>query len=133
MSKDQNSGWLSRLKKGLSHTTAKLVDPLSAAFTRRRLDEKALEELEELLIAADLGPSLASKLTIQFSHTRFNKEVNDDDIRTALEEDIEKLLEPVAKTFTHDPETQGYVAPEIKHYIEPAGEVRFYLEFYKGR
>lgn len=99
MSKDQNSGWLSRLKKGLGHTTAKLVDPLSAAFTKRRLDEKALEELEELLIAADLGPSLASKLTIQFSHTRFNKEVNDDDIRTALAEDIEKLLEPVAKPF----------------------------------
>ena len=83
MKEGQGSSWLSRLKKGLSHTSAKLVDPISAAFTKRRLDETAIEELEELLIAADLGPTLASRLSTQFSHTRFNKEVNDDDIRTS--------------------------------------------------
>jgi fused signal recognition particle receptor len=109
MSKGHNSGWLSRLKKGLSHTSAKLVDPISAAFTKRRLDEKALEELEELLIAADLGPLLASSLTTRFSHTRFNKEVNGDEIRSALAKDIEKLLEPVAKPFTVNPTLKPHV------------------------
>ena len=109
MSKGHSSGWLSRLKKGLSHTSAKLVDPISAAFTKRRLDEKALEELEELLIAADLGPLLASSLTTRFSHTRFNKEVNGDEIRSALAEDIEKLLEPVAKPFTVNPTLKPHV------------------------
>lgn len=109
MSEGHSSGWLSRLKKGLSHTSAKLVDPISAAFTKRRLDEKALEELEELLIAADLGPSLASSLTARFSHTRFNKEVNGDEIRSALAEDIEKLLEPVAKPFSVNPVLKPHV------------------------
>ena len=78
MSEEQKSGWLSRLKKGLSRTSAKLVDPITTAFTKRRLDEQALEELEELLIGADLGASLASRLTARFSHTRFNKLVDAD-------------------------------------------------------
>ena len=109
MSEEQRSGWLLRLKKGLSRTSAKLVDPISTAFTKRRLDEQALEELEELLIAADLGVSLASSLTVQFSHTRFNKEVDADEVRSALAQEIEKLLEPVAKPFSVNPELKPHV------------------------
>ncbi len=109
MSKGPGSSWLLRLKEGLSHTSAKLVDPISTAFTKRRLDEKAIEELEELLIAADLGTTLASHLTTQFSHTRFNREVDCDEIRSALAYEIEKLLEPVAKPFTVKPEFKPHV------------------------
>ena len=109
MSERHSSSWLSRLKKGLSHTSAKLVDPISAAFTKRRLDENALEELEELLIAADLGPSMASSLTVRLSQTRFNKEVSGDEIRSALAEDIETLLEPVAKPFKVNPVLKPHV------------------------
>ena len=109
MSEEQKSSWLSRLKKGLSRTSAKLVDPISTAFTKRRLDEQALEELEELLIAADLGELLASSLTAQFSSTRFNKEVDADEVRSALAEEIEKLLEPVAKPFSVNPDLKPHV------------------------
>jgi fused signal recognition particle receptor len=109
MSEEQKSSWLSRLKKGLSRTSAKLVDPISTAFTKRRLDEQALEELEELLIAADLGEPLASSLTAQFSSTRFNKEVDADEVRSALAEEIEKLLEPVAKPFSVNPDLKPHV------------------------
>jgi fused signal recognition particle receptor len=109
MSEEQKSGWLSRLKKGLSRTSAKLVDPITTAFTKRRLDEQALEELEELLIGADLGASLASRLTARFSHTRFNKEVDADEVRSALAQEIEKLLEPVAKPFSVNPELKPHV------------------------
>ncbi len=48
-------GWFSRLKAGLARSTAKLTDSVTAVFTKRKLDEAALEELEETLIAADLG------------------------------------------------------------------------------
>jgi fused signal recognition particle receptor len=109
MSEEQKSSWLSRLKKGLSRTSAKLVDPISTAFTKRRLDEQALEELKELLIAADLGEPLASSLTAQFSSTRFNKEVDADEVRSALAEEIEKLLEPVAKPFSVNPDLKPHV------------------------
>ena len=109
MSEEQKSGWISRLKKGLSRTSAKQVDPITTAFTKRRLDEQALEELEELLIGADLGASLASRLTARFSHTRFNKEVDADEVRSALAQEIEKLLEPVAKPFSVNPELKPHV------------------------
>ena len=109
MNEAKESSWLSRLKKGLSHTSAKLVDPISAAFNKRRLDEKAIVELEELLISADLGTTLASSLTTQFSRTRFNKEVDGDEIRSALAKEIEKLLEPIAKPFKVNPEFKPHV------------------------
>jgi fused signal recognition particle receptor len=50
-------GWLSRLKAGLVRSSSKLGDGISGIFTKRRLDDAALEELEELLISADLGVS----------------------------------------------------------------------------
>lgn len=109
MNKGQKTNWISRLKEGLSHTSAKLVDPISSAFSKRRLDNKAIEELEELLIAADLGAPLASSLTAQLSQARFNKEVDGDEIRNALAEEIEKLLEPVAKPFCVNPDLKPHV------------------------
>ena len=109
MSEEQKSGWLSRLKQGLSRTTAKLADPITAAFTKRRLDAAAIEELEELLIGADLGVATASKITGNFARTRFDKEVESDEVRTALAEEIEKILEPVAKPFSVDASLKPHV------------------------
>jgi len=100
MSDEKNGGWLSRLKHGLSRTTAKLADPITAAFTKRRLDAAAIEELEALLISADLGVATAARITANFARTRFEKQVEDEEVRLALAEEIEKILEPVAKPFT---------------------------------
>ncbi len=52
-------GFFSRLKEGLSRSTQKLSGGITAVFTKRRLDDEALEELEELLISADLGTDAA--------------------------------------------------------------------------
>ena len=88
--------WLDRLKSGLSKSTAKLTDGIAGIFTKRKLDDEALEELEEVLITADLGPATAAKLTASLATTRFDKEVSDEEVRTALADDIGKILEPVA-------------------------------------
>ena len=56
-------GWFARLKGGLSRSSGKLGDGITGIFTKRRLDDAALEELEELLISADLGVGTAAKLT----------------------------------------------------------------------
>ena len=55
--------WLNRLKSGLSKSTTKLTDGIAGILTKRKLDDDALEELEEVLITADLGPATAAKLT----------------------------------------------------------------------
>ena len=109
MTENQAFEWLLRLKKGLSNTSAKLANPISNAFTKRRLDEQALEELEELLIKSDLGVSLSTRIVQKLSKTRFDKEVSADEIRDTLAEEIEEQLKPVAKPLNFNPQLKPHV------------------------
>ena len=102
-------GWFSRLKAGLSRSSARLSDGIAGIFTKRKLDDSALEELEELLITADLGPATAAKLTAELARTRFGKDVSPDEIRHALAEQVAAILEPVAKPLTLGPEHRPMV------------------------
>ena len=95
-------GFLSRLKQGLSRSTTKITDGISAVLTRRRLDEAALEELEDLLIGADLGTAVARRIIASFRRSRFGKDVTDEEIRTALAEEIAAVLAPVARPLELD-------------------------------
>ncbi|HET9146701.1 MAG TPA: signal recognition particle-docking protein FtsY [Acetobacteraceae bacterium] len=89
-------GFFSRLKSGLQRSTQKLTGGITGAFAKRVLDEAALEELEELLVAADLGPHVATTIVDTLRSSRFGREVTDEEIRTALAREIEKILEPSA-------------------------------------
>jgi len=102
-------GFFNRLKEGLSRSTQKLGGNLTAAFTHRRLDEAALEELEELLIAADLGPAVAGRVIDEFRRSRFGREVTDEEVRVALSAEIARVLEPVAIPFVPDPALKPHV------------------------
>ncbi|MFN8719313.1 MAG: signal recognition particle receptor subunit alpha, partial [Rhodospirillales bacterium] len=77
------SGWLARLRDGLSKSTRKLSDGIGGIFTKRKLDDETIEELEELLIQADLGPVMASRVTAELARTRFGKEVSPEEVRAA--------------------------------------------------
>lgn len=101
---DENkTGWFARLKSGLSLSSNKISDGITGIFTKRKLDQTALDELEELLITADLGPATAAKLTAAIAQNRFNKEITGDEIRAALSSEIQKILAPVEKPlFTVD-------------------------------
>lgn len=91
-------GWFQRLKQGLAKTSSKLTDGVQGVFTgKRRLDDDALEELEEVLITSDLGPATAAKLTAELAKTRFDKEVDADEVRRALAQSIAEILAPVAQ------------------------------------
>ncbi|MFO0467187.1 MAG: signal recognition particle receptor subunit alpha, partial [bacterium] len=69
------TGWFARLKAGLSRSTAKLTDSVVSLLHKRRLDDEALEELEETLITADLGVAASRRIVEGFRRTRFGKEV----------------------------------------------------------
>ena len=88
--------FFSRLKEGLSRSTQKLTEGITAVFKKRRLDEAALEELEDLLISADLGPAVAARVIANFRRTRFGKEVTEEEIRETLSAEIAEILAPVA-------------------------------------
>jgi len=105
----EKKGWLSRLKSGLTRSSSKISEGITSLFTKRRLDEAVLEELEELLISADLGPATASKLVTEFGRTRFGKDVGDDEVKQALAAQMVEILEPCAKPLQIDPTCKPYV------------------------
>lgn len=98
----QKKGWFARLKAGLSKSSDKIASGLSA-LTGRKLDDAMLEEIEELLITADLGPAPAAKLAAGLARGRFDRTVTADELREALVADIAAMLEPVARPLTVDP------------------------------
>jgi fused signal recognition particle receptor len=100
---EQRTGWFTRLKAGLSRSSTKLGEGISGIFARRRLDDAALAELEELLIAADMGIGIAEEVTTRLRKTRFNQEVAPDEIRAALAEEVAKSLALVDRPLKLDP------------------------------
>ncbi len=101
--------WLERLKRGLARSSDRLAQGIAGVFARRRLDDEALEELEDLLIMADLGPATAARLTAGLAQTRFGKEVTGEEVRGALADEIAALLEPVARPLEPDAARRPHV------------------------
>lgn len=91
------SGWFSRLTQGLSRTTTKLTQGLTDIVTKSKLDQDTLDQLEELLIAADLGPKTAAKVIEDFAQGRFGKDISETEIREALAHSVAKILTSVAQ------------------------------------
>lgn len=106
---EKKTGWLGRLTAGLRKSSAKLVGGIGDLVTKRKLDETALEGLEELLITADLGATMAAHLTSNLAKTRFGKEVTEDEVRAAFAEDIARSLAPVAVPLTVDSSKKPFV------------------------
>ena len=102
-------GWFARLKTGLSKTSAKLSDGIATVFTKRRLDATTLDELEDLLIQADLGVDTASRIGQALSKGRFDKGISADDVRAVLAAEVERVLTPVAATLRPDPINRPHV------------------------
>jgi len=98
---EQKTGWFARLKAGLSKSSGKIASGLSA-LAGRRLDDAMMEEIEELLITADLGPGPAARLAAGLAKGRFEKSVTAEELRDALATDIAALLEPVARPLIID-------------------------------
>jgi fused signal recognition particle receptor len=94
--------WFQRLREGLSRSSRELADNISGVFTRRKLDEETLEELEEVLIRADLGLETAMRITDSLSSGRYGRDVSDDEVRRVMAQEVEKVLAPVAKPLELD-------------------------------
>lgn len=88
--------WILRLKRGLGRSTTKLSEGVENIFFKRHLDQKTLEELEDLLIGSDLGPSLAKNLTSELARTRLDKSISPQEVLGLLARDIGLILKDVA-------------------------------------
>jgi len=98
----ERRGWFARLKAGMARSSERLNAGINTIFNRRRLDDAALLELEELLIASDMGTGIAAEVTEELRRTRFNQEVSPEEVRGALAEEVIRLVEPVMKPLRLD-------------------------------
>ena len=101
--------WFGRLRTGLSRSSAKLNEGINTIFLRRRLDDTALGELEDLLIASDMGIGVSGEVVEALRRTRFNQEVAPEEIRAALAEEVIRLVERVMKPLRIDPTKRPFV------------------------
>jgi fused signal recognition particle receptor len=106
---EEKTGWLSRLRSGLSKSADRVGGAITGVFTKRKLDQAALDELEEILIAGDMGVATAAKLANAIARERFDKEVSDDEVREALADEIAALLDPVALPLDIDAGPKPFV------------------------
>jgi fused signal recognition particle receptor len=98
----EKKGWLSRLKDGLAKSTKRVTESITALFTKKKLDQQTLDELEDVLIQADLGVAVAARLVGKLGKERFGKEVTDEEVRAAFADDIAEILQPVATQLAID-------------------------------
>ena len=105
----KKKGFFRRLKDGLTRSTNRISDGVTGIFTKRKLDAETLEELEELLIRSDLGVDLSMRITQAFGKGRYDKEIDPNEVRGILAEEIAKVLAPVEKPFAIDPAKKPFV------------------------
>ena len=105
----EKKGWLSRMRDGLAKSTKRVTESITGLFTKKKLDQQTLDELEDALIQADLGVSVAARLVGKLGKERFGKEVTDEEVRAAFADDIAEILQPVATSLVIDPARQPHV------------------------
>ena len=103
------SGWLAKLGLGLKKSSQKISGGISDIFTKKRIDAETLEGLEDLLISADMGVKASAKITAAFGKKRFDKELDEKDIRRELAAEIEKILKPWEKSLIIGAEKKPFV------------------------
>jgi fused signal recognition particle receptor len=88
--------WLDRLHAGFRKTSDRLGDNLTGLFTKAALDRETLDEIEEALIASDLGPATAARIRQRLAGERFERGLSEYAVREIVAQEIEKILAPVA-------------------------------------
>lgn len=109
MSDAKKPGLFARLKAGLTRSAQTLTTGITRVFTRKRLDQAALDDLEELLIGADMGAKVAADVVAEIKRTKFNSDVTEEEIRSALAEEVVKILRRVSKPLTIRSELKPHV------------------------
>ncbi len=106
---EEKKGWFSRLASGLKKSSSSITQGVVAIVTKRKLDAEALEDLEDILIQADLGVDTAMAITTRLEDERFGREVSEDEIKQVLADEVAKVLEPVARSLQVAPARKPHV------------------------
>ena len=101
--------WWRRLADGLSRTSSALTTGIADLFTKRKLDAATLEDLEDILIQADLGLATAARVAKAVGEGRYDKQIEPDEVKAILAREVEAILTPVARPLVIDATKKPFV------------------------
>jgi len=102
-------GFWKRLTTGLTRTASNLSTGITDLFTKRKLDAATLEDLEDVLIRADLGSDNAARIAEAVGKGRYDKEIEPEEVRTLVAAEIETVLKPVAQPLVFETDAKPFV------------------------
>jgi len=101
--------WWTRLRQGLARSSSSIGQGVADIFTKRKLAPDMLEDLEDVLVRADLGVAAASRIAALVGKGRYDKQIAPEEVRTILSNEVERILTPVAKPFEIDATKKPFV------------------------
>lgn len=105
----EKTSWGEKLRFGFKRTSNRLGGNLTGLIAKEKLDDETLDEIEEALIASDLGPSVAARVRDRLAHGRYDRHLSDLDIREIVAEELEEILRPVAIPL----EIEAFPRPQV--------------------
>jgi fused signal recognition particle receptor len=103
------ASWWQKLKAGLSRSSASIGQGITDLFTKRKLDAETLEDFEDVLIRADLGLAVSTRIVEAVGKGRYGKEITGDEVKVILADEVTKSLTPVAQPLVIDRTKKPFV------------------------
>jgi fused signal recognition particle receptor len=101
--------WWSRLRHGLARSSSSIAQGVADIFTKKKLSADMLEDLEDVLVRADLGVAAATRIAALVGKGRYDKQIAPEEVRAILAEEVERALAPVAKPLEIDASKKPFV------------------------
>src|SRR6476659_3117219 len=101
--------WWRRLSSGLKRTSSSLGSAVADLVTKRKLDRAMLEDIEDVLLRADLGTEVAARIAAAVGVGRYDKAISADEVKAVVATEVEKVLSPVAKPLVIDAAQKPFV------------------------
>jgi fused signal recognition particle receptor len=101
--------WWRRLSSGLKRTSSSIGTAVADLVTKRKLDRGMLEDIEDVLLRADLGTEVAARVAAAVGEGRYDKAISADEVKSVVATEVEKVLAKVAQPLAIDPTTKPFV------------------------
>ena len=101
--------WWRRLSGGLKRTSSSLGTAVADLVTKRKLDRAMLDDIEDVLLRADLGTEVAARISTAVGVGRYDKSISADEVKAVVATEVEKVLAPVAKPLAIDETKKPFV------------------------
>ena len=105
----QKSNWWSRLRHGLARSSSSIAQGVADIFTKKKLSADMLEDLEDVLVRADLGVGAATRIAALVGKGRYDKQIAPEEVRAILADEVERVLAPVARPLEIDAAKRPFV------------------------